>query len=109
MREELDDAPVAQPSIGAGSGLRGKAAEEEAERRGYEEERLLRLPAEGRKGRRKRDLGEGFGEDAILSGTRELGDLVKGLGKKRKLDGGERKIGEAWEKRVKRAIGRKKR
>lgn len=109
VREELDDAPVAQPSIGAGSGLRGKAAEEEAERRGYEEERLLRLPAEGRKGRRKRDLGEGFGEDAILSGTRELGDLVKGLGKKRKLDGGERKIGEAWEKRVKRAIGRKKR
>ena len=109
VREELDEAPTAQPSIGAGSWLRGKEAAKEAERRGYEEERLLRLPGEGKKGRRKRDVGEGFGEDEILGGAGELGDLVKGGGKRRKIQGGEKKIGEAWEKRVKRGIGRKRR
>ena len=109
VREELDDAPIAQPSIGAGSGLRGKEAAKEAERRNYEEERLLRLPGEGKKGRRKRDVGEGFGEDEILGGAGELGDLVKGAGKRRKIQGVEKKIGEAWEKRVKRGIGRKRR
>lgn len=109
VREELDDAPIAQPSIGAGNGLKGKEAAKEAERRNYEEERLLRLPGEGKKGRRKRDVGEGFGEDEILGGAGELGDLVKGGGKRRKIQGGEKKIGEAWEKRVKRGIGRKRR
>ena len=109
VREELDDAPVAQPSIGAGSGLKGREAAQEVERRNYEEERLLRLPGEGKKGRRKRDMGEGYGEDEILGGAGELNDLVKGGGKRRKIQGGEKKIGEAWEKRVKRGIGRKRR
>ena len=63
IREEFDDAPTAEPSIGAGSGLRGKAAEREAERRGYEEGRLVRLPGEGKKASKRRTLGEGFGED----------------------------------------------
>ena len=33
IREEMDDAPIAEPSIGAGSGLRGKEREREEERR----------------------------------------------------------------------------
>ena len=109
VREELDDLPIAQPSIGTGSGLRGKEAEREAERRGYEEGRLVRLPGEGKKAKRRRDVGEGFGEDLLLGGAGELEDLVKGGRKKRKVEGGERKIGEAWEKRVKRGLGRKRR
>ena len=109
VREELDDLPIAQPSIGTGSGLRGKAAEREAERRGYEEGRLVRLPAEGKKAKRRRDMGEGFGEDLILGGAGELDDLVKGGMKKRRVEGGERKIGEAWEKRVKKGLGKKRR
>ena len=109
VREELDDLPIAQPSIGTGSGLRGKDAEREAERRGYEEAELVRLPGEGKKAKRRRDVGEGFGEDLILGGAGELNDLVKGGKKKRRIEGGERKIGEAWEKRVKRGLGRKRR
>ena len=108
IREEFDDAPMAEPSIGAGSGLRGKAAEREAERRGYEEGRLVRLPNEGKKaGKRRRALGEGFGEDDFGIGL-ELGDMVKG-GKKRRNVGGEAvRIGEAWEKRKSRGLGKRK-
>ncbi|KAL8795621.1 MAG: hypothetical protein Q9195_001859 [Heterodermia aff. obscurata] len=109
VREELNDLPIAQPSIGTGSGLRGKAAEREVERRNYEEGRLVRLPGERKKAKRKRDVGEGFGEDLLLGGAGELADLVKGEKKKRKVEGGERKIGEAWEKRMKRGLGRKRR
>lgn len=109
VREELDDMPIAQPSIGAGSGLRGRAAEKEAERRNYEEQRLLRLPEEGKKGKRRRDIGEGFGEYWISGGAGELDDLVKGGEKRRKIQGGERNVGEAWERRVKRGLGRKRR
>ncbi|KAL2042484.1 hypothetical protein N7G274_004977 [Stereocaulon virgatum] len=52
IREEMTDAPIAEPSIGAGSGLGGKAKEKEEERRGYEEARLVRLPGEKKKKRR---------------------------------------------------------
>ncbi|CAF9905069.1 MAG: hypothetical protein HETSPECPRED_004862 [Heterodermia speciosa] len=109
VREELNDSPIVQPSIGTGSGLRGKAAEREVERRNYEEGRLVRLPGEGKKAKRRRDVGEGFGEDLILGGAGELDNLVKGGKKKRRVEGGERKIGEAWEKRVKRGLGKKRR
>ncbi|KAG7004764.1 hypothetical protein G7Y79_00023g053480 [Physcia stellaris] len=109
VREELDDMPLAQPSIGAGSGLSGKAAEREAERRGYEEDRLLRLPDQGKKGKRRREMGEGFGEDLLRGGAGYLDDLVKGGKKQKKVGGGERTVGEAWEKRVKRGLGRKRR
>ncbi|KAL8671708.1 MAG: hypothetical protein Q9168_003808, partial [Polycauliona sp. 1 TL-2023] len=37
VREELSTAPVAEPSIGAGTGLRGRDAEKERERKEYEE------------------------------------------------------------------------
>ena len=67
IREEMDDAPVAEPSIGAGSGLRGRAKEKEEAKRDYEEMRLIRLPGDKRKRDRRR--GEGFGED-----------LARGLG-----------------------------
>ena len=116
IREEMDDAPVAEPSIGAGSGLRGRRREEEEERRGYEEMRLVRLPGEKRGKKERKDGGmggDGFGED--LAGG--LGDFEfeggKGKGGKRKREGGgggggEGKVGEAWEKRVKRGVGRKR-
>ncbi|KAL9102536.1 MAG: hypothetical protein Q9163_002315, partial [Psora crenata] len=52
IREELNDAPVAESSIGAGSGLRGKERQREEERRAYEEQKLVRLPAEKKKRRR---------------------------------------------------------
>jgi len=108
IREEYDDAPMAEPSIGAGSGLKGRAAEKEAERRRYEEGRLVRLPGEGKKAnKRRRDLGEGFGEDDFGMGM-ELGDLVKGGKKRRKVGGEEVRVGEAWEKRKRRGLGRKK-
>ena len=107
----MDDAPIAEPSIGAGSGLRGREKEREEERRGYEETRLVRLPEEKKKKRDKRG-GEGFGED--LAGG--LGDFefegLKGGGGKRKRekDGmGEGRVGEAWEKRVRKGVGRKRR
>lgn len=108
VREELDDMPLAQPSIGAGSGLRGRAAEREAERRGYEEDRLLRLPEQSKKSKRRREMGEGFGEDLLLGGAGVLDDLVKGGKKQKKVGGGERTVGEAWDKRVKRGLGRKR-
>lgn len=110
IREEMDDAPIAEPSIGAGSGLRGREKEREEERRGYEETRLVRLPGEKKKKDRRR--GEGFGED-LADG---LGDFefegLKGRGGKRKRvrDGGDgRRVGEMWEKRVKKGVGRKRR
>ncbi|KAL8841862.1 MAG: hypothetical protein Q9170_000735, partial [Blastenia crenularia] len=40
VREELSSAPVAEPSIGAGNGLRGRDAQRERERKEYEELRL---------------------------------------------------------------------
>ncbi|KAL8779551.1 MAG: hypothetical protein Q9213_006879, partial [Squamulea squamosa] len=63
VREELSTAPLAEPSIGAGTGLRGRDAEKERERKEYEELRLVRLPSEGekKKGRRER-IGGGFDE-----------------------------------------------
>lgn len=110
IREEMDDAPVAEPSIGTGSGLRGREKERDEERRGYEETRLVRLP--GDKKKKDRRKGEGFGED--LAGG--LGDFefegLKGRGGKRKRerDGGdEGRVGQAWEKRVKKGVGRKRR
>ncbi|KAI4273999.1 MAG: hypothetical protein LQ337_004237, partial [Flavoplaca oasis] len=71
VREELSTAPVAEPSIGAGTGLRGRDAEKERERKEYEELRLVRLPTEGKKkgkGRRER-IGGGF--DEVLGGAGE--------------------------------------
>ncbi|KAL9035011.1 MAG: hypothetical protein Q9214_006783, partial [Letrouitia sp. 1 TL-2023] len=66
VREELSSAPLAEMSIGAGSGLRGKEAEKERERRAYEETRLVRLPAEGKKGqKRARDVKEFEGMDVL--------------------------------------------
>ncbi|KAL9067496.1 MAG: hypothetical protein Q9161_006846 [Pseudevernia consocians] len=110
IREEMDEAPIAEPSIGAGSGLRGREKEKEEERRAYEEMRLVRLPGE-KKGKNKR-RGDGFGED-LADG---LGDFevegLKGSGRKRKRenDGVEQgRVGEAWEKRVKKGVGRKRR
>ncbi|KAK3170689.1 hypothetical protein OEA41_002771 [Lepraria neglecta] len=107
IREEMTDAPIAEPSIGAGSGLRGKARDKEEERRGYEETRLVRLPGEKKKKRRG-------GEDLAggLEGWRdfEFGDLKGGKGKrKRDGDGGGGRVGEGWEKRAKRGVGRKRR
>lgn len=110
IREEMDDAPVDEPSIGAGSGLRGREKEKEEEKRGYEETRLVRLPGEKKKKDRRRE--EGFGED-LADG---LGDFefegLKGRGGKRKRerDGGDGgRVGQAWEKRVKKGVGRKRR
>ena len=116
----MDDAPVAEPSIGAGSGLRGKEREREEERRGYEEMRLVRLPEGKRrgKGRGGGNRGEGFGEDLVggLGGVEFEG--LKGRGEKRKREregereregGDEGRVGLAWEKRVKRGVGRKRR
>ncbi|KAL8804813.1 MAG: hypothetical protein Q9200_005667, partial [Gallowayella weberi] len=40
VREELSIAPIAEPSIGTGTGLRGRDAEKERERKEYEELRL---------------------------------------------------------------------
>ncbi|KAL8695973.1 MAG: hypothetical protein Q9224_003038 [Gallowayella concinna] len=108
VREELSSAPIAEPSIGAGTGLRGRDAEKERERKEYEELRLVRLPIEGgkkNKGRRER-IGGGF--DELLGGAGEgLGEAVKGGGKRRKVAGGGgegRKVGEAWEKRKKMGV-----
>lgn len=105
IREEMDDAPIAEPSIGAGSGLRGKAKEMEEERRGYEEQRLVRLPGEKKKRRRV--------DEDLSGGLRGLGEVDfggKGVKVKRKREGGEgERIGERWEKRVKRGVGRKRR
>lgn len=110
IREEMDDAPVAEPSIGAGSGLRGRAKEKDEARRDYEEMRLVRLPGEKKKKDRRRD--EGFGEDLANGfGDFEFGGLKgKGGKRKRERDVGEgERVGEEWEKRVKKGVGRKRR
>lgn len=85
LAEEMTDAPLAEPSIGAGSGLRGRAAERELERRGYEEGRLVRLPGEKKK-RRRGAAGEEF---EGLEGLGE-GNAWDGFGKggKRRRGGG---------------------
>lgn len=109
IREELDDAPVAEPSIGAGSGLRGREKEKEEERRGYEETRLVRLPGEKMAKRRRPD-------EELHSGFGGLGDVEFGLkphkGGKRKRDvdgrGEGRRMGESFEKRAKRGVRRKR-
>ncbi|KAL8851956.1 MAG: hypothetical protein Q9221_003167 [Calogaya cf. arnoldii] len=108
VREELSTAPVAEPSIGAGTGLRGRDAEKERERKEYEELRLVRLPTEGKKkgkGRKER-IGGGF--DEVLGGAGEgLGEAVRGGAKRRKIGGGGgegRKVGEAWEKRKNKGV-----
>ncbi|MCJ1275363.1 hypothetical protein MMC21_003166 [Puttea exsequens] len=106
IREELDDAPIAEPSIGAGSGLRGREKEEEEERRGYEEMNLTRLPGEKKAKRRRPDeeLSAGFGG----LGDVDFGDLKSGK-RKRREEGRGLEIGEGWEKRKKRGVGRKRR
>ncbi len=111
IREELDDAPIAEPSIGAGSGLRGREKEREEVRRGYEEMRLVRLPEE--KGRKKRErdrgAGEGFGEDlADGLGGYEF-ERLRGKRRKGAHGAGDGRVGQAWDKRVKRGVGRKRR
>lgn len=109
IREEMEDAPIAEPSIGAGSGLRGKEKDREEERRGYEEQRLVRLPEEKKKGRRRagEDLSGGLGG----LGDIDFGDLKGGRKRKgdRGGDGEGERIGERWEKRVKKGVGRKRR
>lgn len=106
--EELTDAPFAEPSIGSGSGLKGREREKEEERRGYEEGRLVRLPGEKRKRRRG---GEGFGEDDLVGGIGGV-DFARGDGKRRKggrVERREERVGEAWERRAKRGVGKRKR
>ena len=81
IREEMDDAPMAEMSIGAGRGGGiaaleggGKQAERERERREWEETRLVRLPDDKKqKKKRRRDAGEGEGE-----GEREDWGLMMG-------------------------------
>ncbi|KAL8709458.1 MAG: hypothetical protein Q9220_005841 [cf. Caloplaca sp. 1 TL-2023] len=97
VREELSSAPTAEPSIGAGNGLRGKDADRERERREYEELRLVRLPSEG--GKKKKGKGRvGSGFDEVLGGAGEgLGEAVRGSGgKKRKLGGASGGGGNKW-------------
>lgn len=123
IREEMDDAPLAEPSIGAGSGLQGREREREEERRRYEEMRLVRLPEE-RKGKRRGRGGVGDDGRAELEGGFggvdgvDFGRMDDGSGrggKRRKREGGKGsaagggggRIGEAWGKRVKRGVGRK--
>ena len=111
IREEMTDAPMAEPSIGAGSGARRKAKEREDERQEYEEQRLMRLPSEKKQKRRP----GGGGEDLDIGGFDGLGEVDFGdlkRGKKRRRDGnfgGGEKIGERWEKRIKKGLGRKRR
>ena len=73
--------------------------------------RLVRLPEERRKKKGKRD--SRMGEDLVggLLGGFEFEGLDGKRGKrKRERDGGqERRVGEAWEKRLKRGVGRKRR
>lgn len=106
VREELTDAPLAEPSIGSGGGLKGKERENDEERRGYEEQRLVRLPEEKRKRRRG---GEGFGEDDLLGGIGGV-DFGGAKGRKRgRMEGREERVGEAWKRRAGRGVGRKRR
>lgn len=108
IREELDDAPIAEPSIGAGSGLKGRDKEREDEKRSYEEQRLVRLPGE-KKSKRDKRRGEDLSGGLAALGDVDFGDL-KGGKRKRERDGGEgERMGERWEKRVKKGVGRKRR
>lgn len=127
VREEMTDAPTAEPSIGAGSGLRGRAAERERERTGYEEGRLVRLPAEkggGGGAAAKRRRGGAVGaEDFLLGagGQWDNGNLLGldsggGRTKKKQKVGREGSgkeegtvIGERWERRKKMATKGKRR
>ena len=109
IREDMADAPIAEPSIGTGSGLRGKERERAQERKDFEEQRLVRLPGEKKSRRRGGGDGEldlGFGSLADV----DLGD-IKSKGGKYKLqgEGSGSKVGEKWEKRVKRGLKRKRR
>lgn len=107
VREEMGDVPVTEPSIGAGSGLRGKAAEKERERADYEEGRLVRLPSE--RGKKRRVGGEDFlGGVGLADGF----DLDLGGEAKRVKRGGkdpEEVLGAKWEKRKKRGVSMGKR
>lgn len=125
VREEMTDAPVAEPSIGAGSGLRGRAAERERERTGYEEGRLVRLPAEkggaGAAASKRRRAGADGAEDFLLGagGRWDHGDLLgreSGSRKKQKVrregsgrEGEGMAMGERWEQRKKWAAKGKRR
>ncbi|KAL8944886.1 MAG: hypothetical protein Q9216_000176 [Gyalolechia sp. 2 TL-2023] len=121
IREELSSAPVAEPSIGADNGLRGRDALREKERKEYEEMRLVRLPTEA--GKKKKGKGErerertGGGFDELLGGAGDrLGEAVKGGGEKRRKvargEGDGMRVGEAWERRKRtgiRGLGGKRR
>lgn len=85
LAEEMTDAPLAEPSIGAGSGLRGRAVERELERRNYEEGRLVRLPGEKKK-RRRGTVGEDL-SDLIGLGEGNTWDNFGKAGKKRRGGG----------------------
>lgn len=106
IREEMDDAPIAEPSIGAGSGLKGREREREEERRGYEEQRLVRLPGE-KKSKRDKRRGEDLSGGLMELGYVDFGDLKVGKRKREKDVGGGERVGERWEKRVKKGVGRK--
>ena len=107
MREEMGDVPVAEPIVGAGSGLRGKAAEKERERADYEEGRLVRLPSE--RGKKRRVGGEDFFGGVGLGDGFDL-DLGGGAKRvKRRGKGPEEVLGEKWEKRKKRGVSMGKR
>ncbi len=108
IREEMDDAPIAEPSIGAGSGLKGREKEREEERRGYEEQRLVRLPGE-KKSKRDKRRGEDLSGGLMGLGDVDFGDLKGGKRKRERDGGGGERVGERWEKRVKKGVGRKRR
>ena len=74
--------------------------------------RLVRLPEEkGKKAGKRRRGGDG-GEDILggLGGSFDFGEL-KGEGKRRRREEGAKgeRMGERWEKRVGRGVGRKRR
>lgn len=89
VRDEMGDAPVPEPSVGAGSGLSGKEARRESERRGYEEGRLVRLGVEKGVGKRKR--GGAGGEGDIWGVGFEEGEADGRRGKK--VRGGKKRGG----------------
>ena len=120
VREEVDDTPYSQPSIGAGSRLRGKEREVEEERRGYEEQRLVRLPSGGKKEKNRKRRNEAMVGDGAVDLADGFGGVdgvdFKGAGTKRKkksFDNGMGNLGarpgENWERRVQRGLGRKRR
>lgn len=107
VREEMGDVPIAEPSIGAGSGLRGKAAEKERERADYEEGRLVRLSSE--RGKKRKIEGEDFFGGVGLADGFDL-DLDGGAKRvKRGGKGPEEVLGAKWEKRKKRGVSMGKR